>query len=461
MTKNFLLHINSITSFLLYLLPLSLVSGPALPDIIISTASLLFIFKIIIEKNYKLLNYNLVIIFFIWCLYLFSTSLFSNDYLFSFESSLFFFRFGFFSLLIVYLINNNIKFLKIFTVCLCLTFLLVSIDALFQFIVGYNFLAFTMPEDLSGMGRISGLFGQDLILGSFLSRLFPLLIGLLIFNFYLVKKFNLFLILFVVTINVVIFISGERTAFFYCFLSNLLFIILSKKYNFQFFISIILSTIIILILVNFNNPLKFRMYDYTKDQFNDEVLNIPSDKENKKIPKTYISTNINESFFYKLKFISNEHEVLFSKALIIFNYNKFFGIGPKMFRIECSNPRYKVAINFDNDSGHDINTHGCSSHPHNIYLQLLSETGILGTLPVIFLFIYIIYSLLVVGITKIRSIEENKVNQIDIFIYISMLISLWPFIPTGSFFNNWLSIINFLCFGLFLFIKKSFKNKNY
>ena len=239
MINNFQLNINSITSFLLYLLPLSLVSGAALPDIIISTSSLLFIFKVIIEKNYRLLNSNLIIIFFIWCLYFLIISLFSNNYLFSLESSLFFFRFGFFSLLVVYLISNNDKFLKIFTVCLCLTFLLVSIDAIFQFFVGYNFLGFTMPKDLSGMGRISGLFGQDLILGSFLSRLLPLSIGLLIYNFYLVNKFNFFLIFFIVISNTVIFISGERSAFFYCILFNLIALFLSKRYNFQFFVSIV------------------------------------------------------------------------------------------------------------------------------------------------------------------------------------------------------------------------------
>ena len=455
MINNFQLNINSITSFLLYLLPLSLVSGAALPDIIISTSSLLFIFKVIIEKNYRLLNSNLIIIFFIWCLYFLIISLFSNNYLFSLESSLFFFRFGFFSLLVVYLISNNDKFLKIFTVCLCLTFLLVSIDAIFQFFVGYNFLGFTMSKDLSGMGRISGLFGQDLILGSFLSRLLPLLVGLLIYNFYLTNKLNFFLIFFIVISNTTIFISGERSAFFYCILFNFIALFLSKKYNFQFFISIILSSIIVLLLLNFNSDLKFRMYDYTKDQFNDEELGIPSNNANlNNINKKNISTNFNESLIHRLKFISNEHEVLFSKALIMFKYNKFFGVGPKMFRLDCSNPKYKVQLNFDTATGHNLFNHGCSSHPHNIYLQLLSETGIFGTLPIIFLFIYIIYSLLVFSITKISRVSQSKFNQINIFIYISILIPLWPFIPTGSFFNNWVSVINFLCFGFFLFIKK-------
>ena len=32
----------------------------------------------------------------------------------------------------------------------------------------------------------------------------------------------------------------------------------------------------------------------------------------------------------------------------------------------------------------------------------------------------------------------------------AILISLWPFIPTGNFFNNWLCIIYFFPVGLYL-----------
>ena len=195
------------------------------------------------------------------------------------------------------------------------------------------------------------------------------------------------------------------------------------------------------------------MYDYTKDQFNDEELVIPSDNINLN-NKNNTSSNVNEFLIHKLKFISNEHEVLFSKALLMFKYNKFFGVGPKMFRLDCSNPKYKIEVNLVKTTGKDILNHGCGSHPHNIYLQLLSETGIFGTLPLIFLFIFIIYSLLIISIKKISRPSQFKINQINIFVYISILIPLWPLIPTGSFFNNWVSTINFLCFGFFLFIKK-------
>ena len=44
-----------------------------------------------------------------------------------------------------------------------------------------------------------------------------------------------------------------------------------------------------------------------------------------------------------------------------------------------------------------------------------------------------------------------------LFAYLAcFIISLWPLIPTGSFFNNWLSIIHFLPVGFFI---ASTKNK--
>ena len=63
----------------------------------------------------------------------------------------------------------------------------------------------------------------------------------------------------------------------------------------------------------------------------------------------------------------------------IFNDNKVFGIGPKMFREICQNEKYYTFTDLDGS----IN--GCQTHPHNTYLQLLTETGILGTIPILFL----------------------------------------------------------------------------
>ena len=57
------------------------------------------------------------------------------------------------------------------------TVLLVSIDATIQFYLEKNLLGWTSQSG----GRVSGLFGTEYILGSYLSKMLPLLISLKIF----------------------------------------------------------------------------------------------------------------------------------------------------------------------------------------------------------------------------------------------------------------------------------------
>ena len=75
--------------------------------------------------------------------------------------------------------------------------------------------------------RVSSFFGDEKIMGSYLSRLFPLLFAL-----FLVKKKQKFEIYFIgllfILVDVLIFMSGERSAFFFLNLSTVFIIILIK-----------------------------------------------------------------------------------------------------------------------------------------------------------------------------------------------------------------------------------------
>ena len=97
----------------------------------------------------------------------------SIDPYLSLESSLPYIRLGLFSLFIIYISANDNKFIKIFGVIFLITFLFVCLDAILQAIFGYNI--FLIPA----YSQITGVFGQEKILGSFISRLLPVICGFL------------------------------------------------------------------------------------------------------------------------------------------------------------------------------------------------------------------------------------------------------------------------------------------
>ena len=99
---------------------------------------------------------------------------------------------------------------------------------------------------------------------------------------------------------------------------------------------------------------------------------------------------------------------------------------------------------------------GCNTHPHNIHIQFLSELGILGY---IFLLVAFLFLLITVFSIFIKYIRTNKLKNKEKFLFFSLiglLLSIFPFFPSGSFFNNWLSIIfYFNIVSLVFLIKKN------
>ena len=85
-------------------------------------------------------------------------------------------------------------------------------------------------------------------------------------------------------------------------------------------------------------------------------------------------------------------------------------------------------------------------------MQLLSETGIIGFLSVFLVFILTLIKL-------IKQFRNNyKLNPENILI-IAIFINLWPIIPTGNFFNNWLCMLYFIPISYYFYEIKSKKKK--
>ena len=144
---------------------------------------------------------------------------------------------------------------------------------------------------------------------------------------------------------------------------------------------------------------------------------------------------------------STEHNQIYNTGWRLLKDNIFLGIGPNNFKKECK--KYVAE---------DPKIYRCSSHPHNTYLEIFVETGIVGFLAVIGLFFFLCFYLLKQLISKISKKYSKDFSNFQLCLLLCFFISLFPFIPTGSFFNNYLSIIYFLPTGIFLWsINKNIK----
>ena len=199
-------------SFLIVLLPAFLISGPFLSDLSVVLIGLFFLINIILKKEYYFLKNKFIIIFVIFSLYLFINSLINYYDFHSIRSSLGYLRFGIFSLGVFYFLEKRSEIIKWLFLSFMVCYLLLIFDGYYQY---FNKVSFFLRNEPQVGGRISSLFGSELIMGSYLSRLFPIFLGITFFLFKEKKQILLIISLIFILIEVLIFLSGERASFFF------------------------------------------------------------------------------------------------------------------------------------------------------------------------------------------------------------------------------------------------------
>ncbi len=402
----------SFPSILISFLPLFLISGPFLSDLSVVLVCIFFILNLKINNNFDFLNNTFFKIFLIFFFYIVINSFFKFYDFNNIRSSVSYLRFGIFTLAVVYFLDKRPIILewlfKVFIFC----FLILIIDGYIQYFFKINI--FGKEVDL-GSRRIMFFLNDEYILGSFLSRLYPVFLGITFYLYKDNKKFIILLSIIFVLVETLIFLSGERVAFFFNTLSALFIILMIKNFKKIRLITLLLSFIAIIFISYFDNSAKNRIWDETIDQI-----------------------GINSS---KLNIFSETHEAHYNSAYRMFLDNKVFGIGIRNFRNFCSDPKYKI----DDTS--------CSTHPHNTYIQLLSETGIIGLSFGLILFFYFVFKMLI----HLRGALFNGkyfFKDYEICLLSAILITIWPISPSGNFFNNWLSIIYYFPLGFFIMESK-------
>ena len=407
---NFLNLNNNLIQYLFILIPLFLITGPFLPDLTLTIIGLLSIF-IIYKKNYfKNISKNyFFVFFFIFCIIIIVRSIFSDNIFLSLESSLFYFRFGLFSLAVYFLISKNEKTLKYLLILFIIIYLALLFDSYYQLIFKKNIIGL-MYENTQNF-RITSFFGDDEVLGSYVVRFFPFLMYLCFALNIRKKNINYILISSIILCSFLIaIVSGERTALALLIISSILFLLSSKFLRKLIIPAVSIITICLFSVMQFDTRIKSRFIDQTYNQiFSNDRLTI----------------------------FSEIYEGHYKIALNMFLEKPFLGHGTKIYRHYCSKPENFVSEN------------ACSTHPHNILMQFMSETGILGTS----FYLIIIFGLSYFLLKNIYSLyfKQNQcLNDKFLSLVIFYFMNLFPLLPSGNFFSNWLSVIYFFPAGLYI-----------
>lgn len=432
---NRLAHLDKILVILIFFFPLLLSISIFLADLFASISALILIILLFFQDNRKIFYqikfeiYYFLIFYFIILLTLFFSFSIKNSFL----SSFFYFRYFLFAISIFYLLIKYPFFCKIIFSSIILALSLIFLDSLVQLILEKNILGYKHGFD--GTKYITSFFNDEKKLGSYIVRLLPFVLS--IFYYLNLNKYNQYILL---CAGLLIFLSSERTALFLYLVVLLSYIFIFKKK----FKTIIIFIIFFIIMIMTNEQRSFKFIEYTLQQLG--------------ISKT----EWNEDHSDKIRYFSKEHEDLALTAFFIFKNNYLIGIGTKNFHGSCE--FYKKKQNQENKNYLDFtqrnNELTCSTHPHNTYLQILSEIGIFG-----FFMIFTFFFKIVATNIKILFQKKTDHNKITYYlINLAIIINLFPFIPSGNFFNNWLSLIIFYSLGFWLFInqknKKKLQNEN-
>ncbi len=434
-SKNFLNH-------LYLLIPLFLITGPAIPDIIITLGGLFGIFYIVYQKEYgNFIKLNLFRTSIIFWLSLILISFFSYNKIYSFQDSLIFIRFLLIPFFCFFVFFKDKKVFERLLLVLFVILVFVIIDTLYQFINytskdGFN-------EDLLGFksnwyGRLTGPFGDELIPGSYLSKF-----GLFGFVFLIsIKKLENNIIiqsLYLSLIILVCYVSGERMAFATFSLSLLLLFVFLDGFRKSIILSILMGTLFIF-LITYLHPFynDFNVIESTQYHQGQKIEKFfPCENDTEKICSKII--NIQPNFFEVIRnFDTSAYGEIYLLSIKMFLDNPITGIGINNFQYLCNyNELYKnMMINYE-----------CASHPHNIYIQWLTEGGLLVFISFI-LFLFFLIKFIV------NNTGDNKYKIISLVI---ILIMFWPIMSTGSLTKNWFGVTTFFIIGLCMCLSK-FKN---
>lgn len=404
-------YINNYFLFLFCILPLTIIIGSTVSLINIILIDLSFLILIIYQRNFDFIRSKPILYLFLLYIYLIFNSFISIDF-----NEGFFRNFGFIRIILLF-IAFNFFFLqkdfykKVFKFWSLIIFI-VLLDVFIEAIFGKNILGFSGREQGYGL-RIVSFFKDEPIVGSYLGGFYLLIIGFLMTE--LKDKNFLFVSIIMILIMVGIFLTGERAITIKAFLGLILFLLFNNLINIKKKIIIMSATITLVLFAVFNPFVEEGFLKHRYGRHLDRLL---------------VKDNV-----YFLNY---------TYGFAIFKENKIFGVGNKNYRIEsCKIENIKKYTNL------------CNTHPHQIYFELLSEHGIVGSFIILFLLFKLVFSKIFI------TLNSSNYFKLGSLIYITLIFT--PLLPSGAFFSNYLLTIFAINLSIFYALDEKlnvFRKKN-
>ena len=303
---------------------------------------------------------------------------------------------------------------------------IICIDLQIQNILGKNIFGYESINQ-GNLIRLGGFLNDELKIAHLINNFFVISLGSYFFYYNKNNKNTSILIIsFILIVLFSVYSTAER-ANFLCLLIFIFSFLIFSKYRFYFF-----SAIIILIPIIFINISDLKSNEKIKRMFIDNV----------KLIKKNISLNyeVKNNFLYK----ENHYFSHYSTAWQIAKDFPLTGVGLKNFRKFCNKEVYLKEVH---PSYRDRN---CSTHPHNLFFEIISELGFFGFIVFCSIFGYFFF---------ISFKNSFKYKNIFLFGNTIFLITYFiPFLPRGSFFTNWNAMLFWTVFGISVYLVNN-KNK--
>ena len=389
--------INNFLFFFLSTIPFSIILGPSISLANIVIINIFILIVLTYQREFHFFkDPTIKLILFLYAYLVFNT-LISQDNFIGASRNFGFVRFILLFICINYFFVKHPNVRNIFYFWI-ISIVALSLDSLIEFYFGQNIFGWGDINEIHGP-RIVSFFKDEPIVGAYLSGFILLIFGFLLEKF---KQSNFLPWLFVIFTFLVIVFSGERSnsikIFFGLVVMFSFFDFLKIKIKFSLLIFVILS---FTILLNQSSYLKHRF-------LNQFIFNFTSKEKF-------------EKFISESQYIS-----LYKSGITVFKNNPIFGVGNKNYRIEtCSEEEKNIKNNYY-----------CSTHPHQIYIELLSEHGLFGTLVILGIFFALMFRIL------LNILKSRNYIQIGSFCFIIFVFS--PLIPSGAFFGDFNSTILWL-----------------